>query len=992
MYRLSKRAAAPIVAFLVAIILLSSMSASLMLVSEEYRRVSAENVGQVEEVSEALRENVKVTLLSVSGDAVTLQINNTGDVPVRLTKVLLKGDDGSLITASLPSPVEIPAGGSKTVTATIPEGSISSVGVMSERGNVFAASASTVVFTQTGLPSGTEWSVTFNGETKSTTGDSIIFEDVEPGTYGWSASSPVNLGGDTRYVASPSSGAIDVPNQTVVAITYSAQYYLSMSASPSGGGSVSPGSGWYDEGSTVTISAVPNSGYRFGGWHGSGLGSYTGGENPVTIRMNGPVNETAVFVEQGSVTFTASGLSGDASGTVLVVDGVGYTYADLPLTFTWDVGSSHSFEWKTPLDAGADKRYVWTSTSGLSNKRSDTITVPSGGGSIVASYKTQYKLTISVSPPGAGSTDPAEGEYWHDGGASVSVSASPSANYRFDHWMLDGSSAGSDNPVTITMTKSHSLVAVFVETGAVTFTASGLGVDAQGTVLTVDGVDYSRSDLPLTFVWDVGSSHSFEWHTPVPAGSGKRYVWTSTSGLSMARSGSITVPSGGGLVSASYKTQYYLAASSAHGSPNPTSGWFDSGTSITASVNSPVYNGYTRYVCIGWTGTGSVPASGSDTSVTFTISEPTSITWQWKTQHKLTLKVSPADGGSTTPSAGRHWYDEGSIVLISASPSAGYRFDRWVGEGSGSYTGTSESATITMNEPITETAYFIKTGTVTFSANGMGSDAAEPILTVDGVSYTYSDLPVSFTWDAGTTHTFEWITPVSAGSGKRYVWTSTSGLSSERSGSITVPNNGGTVTASYKTQYLLTVQSGSGGTTDPSPESYWYDSGKKVDVTAKPNAGYSLDYWILDGRRIHSEDPYTFTMTSAHTIKAYFTKNAYKVTFTAEGVGSDASSTVLVVDGVSYTINDLPKTFTWTLGSSHSFEWKSPISAGPDKRYVWTSTSGLSTSRKDTITVPIDGGEVKAHYKTQYRLKIEVSPVGSEDVSTNPPPGIYWYD
>ncbi|HDM88997.1 MAG TPA: hypothetical protein ENG65_03300, partial [Candidatus Bathyarchaeota archaeon] len=93
MYRLSKRAAAPVVAFLVAIILLSSMSASIMLVSEEYRRGSVENVEQVEEVSETLRENVKVTLLSLSGDAVTLQINNTGDVPVRLTKVLLKGDD-----------------------------------------------------------------------------------------------------------------------------------------------------------------------------------------------------------------------------------------------------------------------------------------------------------------------------------------------------------------------------------------------------------------------------------------------------------------------------------------------------------------------------------------------------------------------------------------------------------------------------------------------------------------------------------------------------------------------------------------------------------------------------------------------------------------------------------------------------------------------------------------------------------------------------------
>ena len=454
-----------------------------------------------------------------------------------------------------------------------------------------------------------------------------------------------------------------------------------------------------------------------------------------------------------------------------------------------------------------------------------------------------------------------------------------------------------------------------MEQGKVTFTASGPGSDASGTVLVVDGVGYKYSDLPVSFTWDVGSKHTFEWKSTIGAGSGKRYVWISTSGLSSARSGTITVPSGGGSVSASYKKQYYL-----------------------------------------------------------------------------TMQASPSEGGSVSPSSG--WHDAGSKVTISASPSSGYRFDRWVGSGSGSYTGASSSARITMNAPITETAYFVKTGTVTFSASGLSSDASGTVLVVDGTSYTYSDLPVSFTWDAGTKHTFEWKSPVSAASGKRYVWTSTSGLSTRRSGTITVPNNGGTVSASYKTQYKLTVQSGSGGTTSPSPGSYWYDSGKKVTVTAKPNAGYGFNYWRLDGKNVGSRSSYTVTMTSPHTIKAYFIKRSYTVTFSADGLGSDASGTVLVVDGRSYSVSSLPKTFTWTMGTSHSFEWKTPVSAGTGKRYVWTSTSGLSASRKGTITVPVGGGEVKARYKTQYRLKIEVSPVNAESygVSTNPSPGERWYD
>ena len=66
--------------------------------------------------------------------------------------------------------------------------------------------------------------------------------------------------------------------------------------------------------------------------------------------------------------------------------------------------------------------------------------------------------------------------------------------------------------------------------------------------------------------------------------------------------------------------------------------WFDSGTLVTASVSSPAdVSGGTRYRCTGWTGTGSVPSSGSASSVSFTISAPSSVTWNWQTQYLLTV-------------------------------------------------------------------------------------------------------------------------------------------------------------------------------------------------------------------------------------------------------------------------------------------------------------------------------------------------------------------
>ncbi|MHB8566820.1 MAG: InlB B-repeat-containing protein [Nitrososphaerales archaeon] len=73
-------------------------------------------------------------------------------------------------------------------------------------------------------------------------------------------------------------------------------YYLTMI--PATGGSVTPASGWYNPSQNVQIQAYYScppgqSGYLFTGWSGSGSGSYTGGNNPDTITMNGDITERA---------------------------------------------------------------------------------------------------------------------------------------------------------------------------------------------------------------------------------------------------------------------------------------------------------------------------------------------------------------------------------------------------------------------------------------------------------------------------------------------------------------------------------------------------------------------------------------------------------------------------------------------------------------------------------------------------------------------------
>ena len=75
----------------------------------------------------------------------------------------------------------------------------------------------------------------------------------------------------------------------------------------------------------------------------------------------------------------------------------------------------------------------------------------------------------------------------------------------------------------------------------------------------------------------------------------------------------------------------------------------------------------------------------------------------YQTQYLLTMLVSPTGGGTTKPKTG--WYNEGTIVQISATPAKGYVFSSWTGN---AYEGTLQTVRITMNGPVTETAVFVR--------------------------------------------------------------------------------------------------------------------------------------------------------------------------------------------------------------------------------------------------------------------------------------------
>lgn len=76
------------------------------------------------------------------------------------------------------------------------------------------------------------------------------------------------------------------------------------------------------------------------------------------------------------------------------------------------------------------------------------------------------------------------------------------------------------------------------------------------------------------------------------------------------------------------------------------------------------------------------------------------------------------------------------------------------------------------------------------------------------------------------------------------------------------------------TTYKLTVTSTEGGTTEPQPGVYSYDTGTVVSVYAiSLPEPWRFDHWLLDGAP-RSENPIEVTMNSDHSLHAVFTTEA----------------------------------------------------------------------------------------------------------------------
>jgi N-acetylneuraminic acid mutarotase len=147
------------------------------------------------------------------------------------------------------------------------------------------------------------------------------------------------------------------------------------------------------------------------------------------------------------------------------------------------------------------------------------------------------------------------------------------------------------------------------------------------------------------------------------------------------------------------------------------------------------------------------------------------------------------------------------------------------------------------------------TATPTSVRVNVGTNPVGRTFSVDGTTYSSQQ---QFTWAAGSSHTIATTSPQSGGSGVQYVW----GKWSDH-GTIShtiIPTTNKTYTATFQTQYFLTMIAGTGGTVTPA--SGWQDAGRRVTIRARPNPGFTFVDWVGSGTGSYTgtNDPASITM------------------------------------------------------------------------------------------------------------------------------------
>ncbi len=356
-----------------------------------------------------------------------------------------------------------------------------------------------------------QWSVqvSANGSGQiSISPDKPVYDDGDRITLTAAANTGARFAGWSGG-ASGNATSIEIVVNAALNVTgnFIAQRALTVNVTGQGGVTRSPNANSYDDGTQVTLTAVPQPGWTFMGWSGS----HEGAANPLEITLMQDTTINALFQRfvsltpsvQGEgtiavspnaptylagaqVTLTANpaegyrfaGWSGDATGAAnpltvtlsanseitasfvalgslaTVTEGTG-TITRSPDKPSYDEGEQVTL---TAVSAPGWQFTHWSGAlDGTANPQSLTI---AGTQTVTAHFKRLYALEVFTTGEGSVTANPQRAA--HLEGTQVTLTATPTAGYEFLHWDDDGGGSNA-NSFTLTMDSAKRLTAVFGE-------------------------------------------------------------------------------------------------------------------------------------------------------------------------------------------------------------------------------------------------------------------------------------------------------------------------------------------------------------------------------------------------------------------------------------------------------------------------------------------------------------------------------------------------
>jgi len=543
----------------------------------------------------------------------------------------------------------------------------------------------------------------------------------------------------------------------------------------------------------VTLTAVPNPGYRVKAWTGARYTPATGNNtNEVTIQ--GDTTVTVEFEPSATAMHNLTASVKNGNGSVTPASGTYEENAEVTLTANPNTG----FQVK-----------AWTGTNDDTSKSNTNTVTMTADKTVTVEFEQTFKLSASVTG-GHGTVTPTAGTYV--AGQTVTLTATPETGYRVKAWTgTNTAPAAGHNDNTVTMSADKTITVEFEPNPEVTRALTVNVIGGHGTVSPASGIYSDQTTVTLT---------------ATPDANYRVKAWTGTANDTSTSNTNSVVMSADKTVTVEFEIITYTLTTAAYspeqGTVTPTKGTYEINTVVTVTATPKSAD----YRVKSWYGTDSVSDDKTTGTVKMTANKSVSVFFE-PIPYTLTKTVEGGHGTLISTPAGPT-INAGTVVSLTATPDPGYRVKEWTGaESVPSIGSTTNYVKMSSDRSVSVTFEPLPAERCSLTATVIGGHGAV--------------FPASGTYEKGSS---VMLTAIPDSTYKVKWWNSNPNLVGD---SFTSPiNSDMNVTVQFEKiiqQFQLTtsVVNNTGGTI--SPASGPFDEGSKVTLTATPDSGYRVKKW-----------------------------------------------------------------------------------------------------------------------------------------------------